>query len=250
MDLKAGKSLESYVQFVYQNLLEFMDEGVVVSTNASILGKSGVKHEFDVFYEFEHLNIRHRIAIECKDWNSPITKGEIGEFVSKLNDLNNVSGIMVAKSGYQSGAKKFAEANGIQLMETKDLPSFTDIVAGVVKKAFLPSKNIQGAPFWTLMEIQNGEITGTYYALPGEENPVVPFFYSRVIAEKLREKLPDRGRFVVRGVSQYQLKGFIAQMKVLKVQAAIFSLSFWQDDETNVPFVVIPMDKLKEEYVY
>lgn len=248
--MKAGKSLESYVQFVYQNLLEFMDEGVVVSTNASILGKSGVKHEFDVFYEFEHLNIRHRIAIECKDWNSPITKGEIGEFVSKLNDLNNVSGIMVAKSGYQSGAKKFAEANGIQLMETKDLPSFTDIVAGVVKKAFLPSKNIQGAPFWTLMEIQNGEITGTYYALPGEENPVVPFFYSRVIAEKLREKLPDRGRFVVRGVSQYQLKGFIAQMKVLKVQAAIFSLSFWQDDETNVPFVVIPMDKLKEEYVY
>lgn len=248
--MKSGKSLESYVQFVYQNLLEFLDEGALVSTNLFIQGKSGVKHEFDVYYEFQHLNVKHRIAIECKDWKTPVTKGEVGEFVAKINDINNISGVMVAKSGYQSGARQFAEANGIQLMEEKDLPSFVDIVVGVVKKAFLPDKNVKGAPFWTLMETRNGETTGTYYALPGEKKSIVPFFYSQVIAEKLRKKLPDRECYEVRGVSQYQLKRFIAQMEVFGVQAAICYVPFWKEDEMDVPYVIIPSEKLKEEYVY
>lgn len=248
--MKSGKFLESYVQFVYQKLLEFLDEGASVSTNLLIQGKSGVKHEFDVYYEFQHLNIKHRIAIECKEWNTPVTKGEVGEFVAKLNDLNNISGVMVANSGYQSGARQFAEANGIQLMEEKDLPSFTDIIAGVVKKAFLPDKKVKGDPFWTLMEIQNGETTGTYYALADKEKTIVPFFYSQVIAEKLRKKLPDGYCYEVRGVSQYQLKGFIAQMEVLGVQAAIYYVPFWNEDEIDIPFAIIPIEKLKEEYVY
>ena len=226
--MKAGKELENYVQFVYQKLLDFMDEGAMVSSNVSVIGKSGVKHEFDVYYEFQHLNMRHRIAIECKDWNTPVSKGEVGEFLSKLNDLNNISGMMVAKSGYQEGAKQFAESNGIHLMETKDLPSLGEIVAGVIKEAFLPDEATQGAPFWTLMEIQSGEITGTYFSLP-EGKPIVPFFYSKVIAEKMREKLLDAENWVVRGVSQYQLKGFVAQMEVLGVEAAVFYLPYCKE---------------------
>lgn len=247
--MKSGKFLESYVQFVYQKLLEFLDEGASVSTNLLIQGKSGVKHEFDVYYEFQHLNIKHRIAIECKEWNTPVTKGEVGEFVAKLNDLNNISGVMVAKSGYQSGARQFAEANGIQLMEEKDLPSFTDIIAGVVKKAFLPDKKLKAILLDTDGNT-NGETTGTYYALADKEKTIVPFFYSQVIAEKLRKKLPDGYCYEVRGVSQYQLKGFIAQMEVLGVQAAIYYVPFWNEDEIDIPFAIIPIEKLKEEYVY
>ena len=122
-DLKAGKYLESYVQFIYQKLLELMDEGAVVTTNVLIQGKTVVKHEIDVYYEFEHLNIKHCIAIECKDWNTPVTIGEIRDFSAKLDDINNISGIMIAKLGYQSGAKQYAERKGIQLMEEKDLPT-------------------------------------------------------------------------------------------------------------------------------
>lgn len=40
--MKAGKELENYVQFVYQKLLDFMDEGAMVSSNVSVIGKSGV----------------------------------------------------------------------------------------------------------------------------------------------------------------------------------------------------------------
>lgn len=249
--LKAGKMLESYVQFVYQKLLEFTDsEGTLVSTNVSILGKTGAKHEFDVYYEFEHLNIKHRIAIECKDWSKPLTIGEIRDFGAKLDDLNNISGVIVSKSGYQAGAKQYAQGKGIQLMEERDLPTFTDIVAGVIKKAFLPDKSVEGRPFWTLMEVQNGEITGTYCALPNMKKLTIPLFYSKVIAEKWRQKLPDAYCFVVRGISQYQLKGFVAQMEMLGVEAAVCCIPFLKDDDLKVPFIGIPCDKLKEEYVY
>lgn len=248
--MKAGKNLESYVQYVYQKLLEFVDEGAVVSTNVSIQGKTGARHEFDVFYEFEHLNIKHRIAIECKDWNTPVAIGEIRDFNSKLEELNNISGVMVAKSGYQSGAKQYAEGMGIRLMEEKDLPTFTEIVAGVIKKAFLPNNKVEGRPFWTLMEVQNDEVTGTYFSLPNGKKPSVPFFYSRVIADKFRENLIDASRFEVRGVSQYQLKGFIAQMETMGVEAAIAYVPYWEACGHDVPFIPISSERLKEEYLY
>lgn len=34
--MKAGKELENYVQFVYQKLFDFMDEGAMVSSNVSV----------------------------------------------------------------------------------------------------------------------------------------------------------------------------------------------------------------------
>lgn len=109
-----------------------------------------------------------------------------------------------------------------------------------------PLKGLLSGP---LMEIQSGEITGTYFSLP-EGKPIVPFFYSKVIAEKMREKLLDAENWVVRGVSQYQLKGFVAQMEVLGVEAAVFYVPYWKEGETDVPMVIIPKEKLKEEYIY
>jgi hypothetical protein len=143
--MKAGRSLESYVQFVYQKLLEFMEEGTLVSTNVSIVGKTGARHEFDVYYEFTHLNLKHAVAIECKDWRTPVTVGEVRDFCGKLEDLNRVSGMMVSRSGYQAGARQYARGKGIELLEEKDLPTFTSIVAGVIKNGFLPDKTVRGA---------------------------------------------------------------------------------------------------------
>lgn len=247
--MKAGQELESYVQFVYQKLLEFMDEGALVSTNVSIQGKTGAKHEFDVYYEFTHLHIKHAIAIECKDWKTPVTIGEVRDFCGKLEDLNHVTGVMVAKSGYQIGARQYAKSKGIELLEERELPTFTDIMAGVIKKGFLPDQTVKGAPFWTLMEVRKGEVTGSYYALPGEKPPVVPFFYSKTVAQKLLDRLPDRKQYEVRGVSQYQLRGFIAQMETFGVQAAVFYIPFWNDDEPQMPFILVPADRLRAEYL-
>lgn len=59
--MKAGKELENYVQFVYQKLLDFMDEGAMVSSNVSVIGKSGVKHPVVRFMFFIGKSICVRI---------------------------------------------------------------------------------------------------------------------------------------------------------------------------------------------
>ena len=41
--MKAGKELENYVQFVYQKLLDFMDEGAMVSSNVSVIGANSAR---------------------------------------------------------------------------------------------------------------------------------------------------------------------------------------------------------------
>ena len=64
--------------------------------------------------------------------------------------------------------------------------------------------------------------------------------------------LPDAERFEVRGVSRYQLKGFIAQMKQLGISAAIYCLTYWVKDISKVPLLPISADsaeQLEKEYI-
>lgn len=249
--MKAGKDLEGYVRYVYSRLLELSeDTDTIVSTNVSIKGKSGANHEFDVYYEFTHLNLKIRVAIECKDWKNPITMGEVRDFWGKLDDLNNIIGVMVSKSGYQSGAKTFGIDKGVKLLEEKDLPTIIDIVLGTLKKGFLPDKSIEGRPFWTLMEVKMGEVTGTYYSLPNYKKPAILLFYSKIIAEHFRESLPDSDQFEVRGVTQYQLRIIISLMKTQGLEAYVYYIPYWNENALSLSLVQIPFAKLEHEYTY
>jgi hypothetical protein len=166
----------------------------------------------DVYYEFEHLNLTYRVAIECKDWKKPIPAEEVRCFSTKVANLNNITRVKISISGYQSGAVDYAKRHGIILMEKKDLPTFNQILAGKIQKVFLPNEKAIGEPFWTLMEINGGEITGSYYSLPNVN--MIPFLLSKRTAESLLSRLSDKERWCVRGISQRQLR---ALMEVLLI---------------------------------
>ena len=86
--VNTGKSLEDYAQYVYSRLLELNDyENTLVSTKVTIKGQSGATNEFDVYYQFTHLNIECRVAIECKDWKNKVSIKEIRDFSTKLQDV-------------------------------------------------------------------------------------------------------------------------------------------------------------------
>ncbi|MFL0269195.1 hypothetical protein [Candidatus Clostridium radicumherbarum] len=51
----------------------------MVSKITSIVGKNGTNNEFDVYYEFFHLSIRYRPAVECKDKRNPVSIGEVSD---------------------------------------------------------------------------------------------------------------------------------------------------------------------------
>jgi hypothetical protein len=112
---------EKFVQDIYQTLLDSEDiMPTKVQHNVDIMGRSGCSHQIDVYWEYEIAGVKHRVAIECKNYNtSDIAIGRIRDFFAALIDIGNINGIFVCKNGYQSGAIKFADFYGINLIELR-----------------------------------------------------------------------------------------------------------------------------------
>ncbi|MDR2570872.1 MAG: restriction endonuclease [Oscillospiraceae bacterium] len=172
-----GESLE---EFAYSALLANENlKRVHIERNYIMTGITGIKHEFDVYYEIYLAGICHKVAIECKQLDRPVEKGKVQEFESKVRDCNNIIGCMVSSNGYQSGAKAFAQSKGILTLTPNDLPSIYEITASCIK-FMLPDERTTAEPFWTIMETNNGKNTGTYVSFNGS----IILFISRKAAEK------------------------------------------------------------------
>lgn len=103
---------------IYEVLLK--KEGVTIEVlhNVEIQGKA-FKHQIDVYWEYEMAGIKHKVAIECKNYNSNVSVAKVRDFFGVLSDIGNTNGIMVSKVGFQKGAKEFAEFYGINLRELR-----------------------------------------------------------------------------------------------------------------------------------
>ncbi|MDR2510877.1 MAG: restriction endonuclease [Bacteroidales bacterium] len=111
---------EKFAQEIYQTLIEFQGINTIeIRHNVKLKGKSGQEHQIDVYWEYEIAGVKHKVAIECKNYDKEVSIGKVRDFYGVLSDLNNVNGIMVTKVGYQSGAKTYASAYGINLKELR-----------------------------------------------------------------------------------------------------------------------------------
>lgn len=116
-----GKAYEQLVQEVYQALV---DQGSVhtidVQHDVILRGKSGAPHQVDVFWEFEVAGVKYATCIECKDHKNPVKKSVVATLIGILDDLPFVAtGVVAARSGFQSGAITLATAKGLRLVEVQ-----------------------------------------------------------------------------------------------------------------------------------
>ncbi len=64
---------EMLAQEIYQGLIDAQGiETIVVQHNVKLPGNSGQKHQIDVYWEYEIAGVRHKVAIECKNYNSTV----------------------------------------------------------------------------------------------------------------------------------------------------------------------------------
>ncbi|MCP1375167.1 restriction endonuclease [Dyella lutea] len=252
--MKAGSALEQDVKTVYSYLLNMKDEGVVVANNVFMTGKSGVQHEIDVYYEFARAGIRHRVTIECKDWASAVSKGNIQEFESKLRDIGNITGVVVSRNGYQSGADTFAKHCDILPLVFDDLPSWGQLLGGRLRSVALPDETYIGEPFWIIMEVRNGKATGSHFSVEDESGQrVIPLMYSKPHAERFfaYAELDDK-RWGVRGLPKHAFRAFLLTLELYEmrgIQAGICMLP--PGARLNADFVFVPVtrDVLVREYL-
>ncbi len=112
---------ERFTQQVYQQLLNCRHPNIAnVQHNIKLEGRSGCKHQIDVYWEYEKNGVKHRAAIECKNYSKHVPKEKVCAFNGVLIDLDGVEGIMVSKKGFQSGAKLYAKECDISLQELRE----------------------------------------------------------------------------------------------------------------------------------
>ncbi|MDR5866215.1 restriction endonuclease [Halomonas koreensis] len=140
----ANTEYEKLAREVYEGILQAEGfDTITVKHDVKIEGKSGQKHQIDVFWEFDVAGVKHRVAVECKNYTSPVSIGKIRDFSAALDDIGNIQGIFITKTGYQSGAKTFADHCGITLKHLRE-PTKKDLEAVGAP----PSLNIRGHIFY------------------------------------------------------------------------------------------------------
>jgi len=219
---EAGQELEDFVENVYSVLLKNENlKSAKIEKNHIEIGRSGVKHQFDVFYEVKIAGVVHKVGITCKNHDREITEKMVEDFNGELSRLNNIVGCMIYSKGYQEEAKKCAEYNGIKLITTDELPNMYALLT-IPLGWLLPDENAYGDPFWTIMELtKDGKNTGSYYSAGGER-PMIALFISKKSAE-LALKASRANGYAVFGVTRAHLRGICLMSKFFKYELGIIS---------------------------
>lgn len=211
-----GKHYEKLVEYVYKKISEHSRTPIKVERNLKIKGKSGLEHQIDVYYEFELNDITHKVIIECKDYKDKVEKSLVQAFKGVLVDIGNCTGIFVSRNGFQSGAIEYAKYYDIELVSGGELPLLSKVASKSIG-ILLPDKSVMGEPFWTIMEADDGKVTGTYICV---EDKTIGLFLSRKCAEEVAKKAGG----VVRGVCQSHLRCILLHAKFEELKLCMFIL--------------------------
>ena len=132
---KTGISYELLVQSIFQEIHDQEDiRTIKVEHDVDIKGLT-TTHQIDVLWRFAKGGITYLTLVQAKDWDSMIKQEQVLAFHAVLNDIpGQPRGVMVTRSGFQSGARTVAEAHGIGLYLLRPiLPHYTTTTLGYVK---------------------------------------------------------------------------------------------------------------------
>jgi hypothetical protein len=118
-----GTEYELLVRDIFQAIVNQKQvTNVNVEHNLTLQGNTS-PHQIDVYWKFEHIGITYENVIQAKDWGSRVKQEQLFAFNCVLDDLpGRPKGIFVTRTGYQKGAKKYADAHGIILYKLHEEP--------------------------------------------------------------------------------------------------------------------------------
>jgi restriction system protein len=104
-----------------ENTAEFFRNiGLYAMTDETIRG-ARTSHNVDVVVRSNHLGFDLLWLVECKHWNTPVSKLHVLALREIVSDTGADRGIMMAESGYQSGAVEAANLTNVQLTSLAEL---------------------------------------------------------------------------------------------------------------------------------
>jgi hypothetical protein len=98
----------------------FEELGCCAEVDKTVQGVRG-KHRIDVWVVFNKFGFKIKWIIECKFWNSNVSKEKVLALKSIVDDVGADRGVIISKTGYQSGAIRAADKTNITLTNLEDL---------------------------------------------------------------------------------------------------------------------------------
>ncbi len=116
-----GKEYENFVADLKKAVLDSekyaSHKNIEVQTRKKLLDRNGNNREFDIYWEHEIAGVVYKTVIECKDYTQSVSIEKIDSLIGKINDIPEIDKALFATTyGYQSGAKKKAKKNNIDLL--------------------------------------------------------------------------------------------------------------------------------------
>lgn len=97
----------------------FRSLGLDATVNARLQGVR-TRHDVDVLVKSQHAGFEVTWIVECKHWNSPVSKLHVLALREIVTDLGADRGILLAESGFQSGAYEAAQLTNVYLTSLAD----------------------------------------------------------------------------------------------------------------------------------
>lgn len=110
-----GRKLEDFVRRILQA------DGYATKGRVRLRGESGAIAEIDIIAEKKRHNRNLRIAVECKNYTSPVPVKDVRDFIMKIREIRIPQGLFVTSSTFSSDAEKAAMNYGIQLWNSERL---------------------------------------------------------------------------------------------------------------------------------
>jgi hypothetical protein len=138
----------SWQDFQTQVKTLFNSAGCIAHENYTVQG-ARVKHEIDVYVEFTTFGYKTIWAIECKYWNTNVTKEKVLVLQKIADDIGADKGVLISKKGFQSGAIRAVNKTNIILTNYEDLWSYIneEINSGVLDKLIRRIAKLQEVVF-------------------------------------------------------------------------------------------------------
>lgn len=139
-------------------------ENVKVVHNRVVKAPDG-NYQIDGYIEFEAMGMLYKTIVECKHYSHPISREIIQKVYDNLRAIGAHKGIVISTSNFQSGARVYAEAHGIALIQIIGTDNDFPLKRGMsvlVNHPYTPTNN--GRPYIGVLQRQRevGGITCEY----------------------------------------------------------------------------------------
>jgi restriction endonuclease len=180
----------------------FRSIGLQADTNVTLKGVR-TSHDIDVVVRSNHVGFDLLWLVECKHWKTAVSKLHVLALREIVSDLGADRGILMAESGFQSGAQEAARLTNVQLTSLAELKVTASDALGRAQQADLATAANEIARWQDMSALSDDPVPGPVRSIylanidPAEYSKTSAYTFS-----DLTDEIPPEFEDFITGIKQ------------------------------------------------